>query len=48
MLKFADKEGYSNVQIVVGSDRVVEFDNLAQKYNGDLYDFDEIEVISNR
>jgi len=45
-LKLADKEGYENVQIVVGSDRVVEFDNLAQKYNGDLYDFDEIEVIS--
>ena len=45
-LKLADKEGYENVQIVVGSDRVVEFDNLAQKYNGDLYNFDEIEVIS--
>ena len=45
-LKLADKEGYSSVQIVVGSDRVVEFDNLAQKYNGDLYNFDEIEVIS--
>ena len=45
-LKIADDEGYSNVQIVVGSDRVAEFDNLAQKYNGDLYNFDEIEVIS--
>ena len=45
-LKLADKEGYENVQIVVGSDRVVEFDNLAQKYNGDLYNFDDIEVIS--
>jgi len=45
-LKLADKEGYGNVQIVVGSDRVVEFDNLAQKYNGDLYNFEDIEVIS--
>jgi hypothetical protein len=45
-LKIADSEGYSNIKIVVGSDRVGEFDNLAQKYNGDLYDFDEIETIS--
>ena len=45
-LKLADAEGYSNVKIVVGSDRVAEFDNLAQKYNGDLYDFEEIETIS--
>jgi hypothetical protein len=45
-LALADKEGYGKVQIVVGSDRVSEFDSLAQKYNGDLYDFDEIEVIS--
>jgi hypothetical protein len=45
-LKIADKEGYSNIKIVVGSDRVAEFDNLAQKYNGDLYTFDDIETIS--
>lgn len=45
-LKLADGEGYSNVNIVVGSDRVAEFDNLAQKYNGELYNFDEIETIS--
>ena len=48
-LKTADEEGYSNVNIVVGSDRVSEFDTLAQKYNGGedgLYDFDEIQTIS--
>ena len=45
-LKLANNDGYSNVKIVVGSDRVAEFDNLAQKYNGDLYNFDEIETIS--
>ena len=45
-LKIADQDGYSNVKIVVGSDRVSEFDSLAQKYNGDLYDFEEIETIS--
>ena len=45
-LKLANEEGYSNVQIVVGSDRVAEFDSLAQKYNGELYDFENIETIS--
>jgi phosphopantetheine adenylyltransferase len=45
-LKIANEDGYSNVKIVVGSDRVAEFDNLAQKYNGDLYDFEEIDTIS--
>lgn len=42
----ASEEGYSNVNIVVGSDRQAEFENLAQKYNGDLYDFDLIRVVS--
>ena len=45
-LELANNDGYSNIKIVVGSDRVSEFDNLAQKYNGDLYDFEEIETIS--
>jgi hypothetical protein len=45
-LKLADGEGFSDVKIVVGSDRVGEFDNLAQKYNGELYDFKSIETIS--
>jgi hypothetical protein len=42
----AAEAGYSNVNIVVGSDRQAEFENLAQKYNGDLYNFDLIRVIS--
>ena len=42
----ADKDGYSNVNIVVGSDRQAEFENLAQKYNNDLYQFDLIRVVS--
>ena len=43
-LQLASDEGYSNVQIVVGSDRVAEFDSLAQKYYSDK--FDNIETIS--
>ena len=31
---------------MVGQDRLAEFQSLAQKYNGDLYEFDEIKVIS--
>ena len=42
----ANEAGYANVNIVVGSDRQAEFENLAQKYNGDLYEFDLINVIS--
>ena len=46
VLVTASEEGYENVNIVVGSDRQAEFENLAQKYNGELYDFDLIRVIS--
>ena len=42
----ASEAGYESVNIVVGSDRQAEFENLAQKYNGELYDFDLIRVIS--
>jgi hypothetical protein len=46
VLVAANERGYGNINIVVGSDRQSEFDNLAQKYNGDLYDFDMINVVS--
>ncbi len=46
VLVTAAEEGYANVNIIVGSDRQSEFENLAQKYNGDLYNFDLIRVIS--
>ena len=36
VLKALYNEGYSEVNIVVGGDRVAEFDNLANKYNGKL------------
>tara|TARA_B100001057_G_scaffold495062_1_gene593128 strand:+ start:2515 stop:3672 length:1158 start_codon:yes stop_codon:yes gene_type:complete len=41
-----DADGYSSVNIVVGGDRVSEFNSLANKYNGDLYNFEEIKVTS--
>lgn len=46
VLKAADAKGYSSVNIVVGSDRVKEFENLANKYNGKLYNFNKINIVS--
>ena len=46
VLTTASEQGYTSVNIIVGSDRQAEFENLAQKYNGELYDFDLIRVIS--
>ena len=46
VLLAANEEGYKNINIVVGADRQGEFENLAQKYNGELYDFDLIRTIS--
>ena len=40
------KAGYTDVTIVVGSDRVKDFDTLLNKYNGKDYTFDSIKVVS--
>ena len=37
---------YRNLVMVVGSDRLENFQSLLHKYNGDLYDLDEIDVVS--
>ena len=46
VLKKAHNDGYTNVRIVGGADRVKEFDKLANSYNGALYQFDNVEVVS--
>ena len=46
VLKKAHNDGYTNVRIVAGQDRVKEFDKLSQNYNGQLYQFDNMEVVS--
>ena len=46
VLTAASENGYSSLNIVVGADRQSEFEGLAQKYNGELYDFEEIRVVS--
>jgi phosphopantetheine adenylyltransferase len=46
VLKQAHADGYSGVNIVVGADRQVEFEKLATQYNGQLYDFKDLNVVS--
>lgn len=46
VLKRAHNDGYANVRIVGGADRVKEFEKLSNNYNGNLYQFDNIEVVS--
>jgi len=46
VLKKAHTDGYANVRIVAGQDRVKEFEKLSTNYNGALYAFDNVDVIS--
>ncbi len=46
VLKSLEKEGYTHVTMFAGSDRVPDFTKLLTKYNGNLYNFESIEVKS--
>ena len=46
VLQNAYNNGYTQVNIVVGEDRQKEFENLVEKYNGSLYSFDKINIVS--
>ena len=46
VLKKAHNDGYAGVRIVGGADRQKEFDKLVNTYNGKLYQFDNVEVVS--
>jgi len=46
VLKQGYGDGYSSVKIVVGGDRVKEFEKLSGDYNGKLYDFSSVETVS--
>ena len=46
VLTGANEEGHTNMTIMVGGDRLSEFQGLAHKYNGDLYQYDDLQVIS--
>ena len=42
----AHEEGHKNMTIMVGADRLGEFQGLSHKYNGELYDYEQLEVVS--
>ena len=44
--KEIQKSGYKDLVLVVGSDRVKEFETLLNKYNGKDFTFDSIKVVS--
>jgi len=46
VLTNANAEGHTNMTIMVGADRLSEFQGLAHKYNGELYDYEGLEVVS--
>jgi cytidyltransferase-like protein len=46
VLTGANEEGHTNMIIMVGADRLGEFQGLSHKYNGELYNYDELEVVS--
>lgn len=46
ILKELEKMGHGSITMVVGSDRVEEFNRLISKYNGKEYKFDTIRVVS--
>lgn len=46
VLKKAHMDGYAGIRIIGGGDRVAEFEKLSNNYNGKLYAFDNVEVLS--
>jgi nicotinic acid mononucleotide adenylyltransferase len=44
--KELEEEGFTDLIVVVGSDRIPEFKRLLEKYNGSDYTFDSIEIVS--
>jgi nicotinic acid mononucleotide adenylyltransferase len=46
LMKELQRDGYKEVVIVAGSDRVSEYKTLLNKYNGKDYTFDNIKVVS--
>jgi nicotinic acid mononucleotide adenylyltransferase len=46
VVKELEAEGFTDIALVVGSDRVREFKTLLDKYNGKEYNFNSIRIIS--
>lgn len=46
VLQELESKGYTDIVLVVGSDRVSDFDTMINKYNGKDYTFNSIDVVS--
>ena len=46
VLKYAHNEGYANARIIAGGKRLKQFGELSQKYNGALYEFGNLDMLS--
>lgn len=46
VLANANEEGHKNMTVMVGGDRLSEFQGLAHKYNGDIYNYENLQVVS--
>jgi nicotinic acid mononucleotide adenylyltransferase len=46
ILQELEKQGYTNVILVVGQDRIREFDTFLHKYNGIDYHFSHLKIVS--
>ena len=46
VLKNAHNDGYAGVKIIGGQDRTKQFERLSNDYNGKMYQFDNIDVVS--
>ena len=46
VLRDLHAQGYDNVKVVVGDDRVKEFSNMTTKYNGKNYNFGGLDTVS--
>ena len=46
ILQELEKQGYTNVILVVGQDRIREFDTFLHKYNGIDYHFSNLKIVS--
>lgn len=44
--KYLSSKNYKNIKVVVGSDRIAQFQELLNKYNGKEYSFDSIDILS--
>jgi len=46
VLKNAHNDGYAGVKIIGGGDRTKQFEKLSNTYNGKMYQFDSIDIVS--